>query len=424
MRYFNQTSLKCIAVSALSVALAACGGSGSSDSGNNSNGDNSPPASIDAFSVKAKQWIVPFQANTDACYDIDTQAQVDCNKPDWDLKFAAGARTASFYTNSGASATAGDAKGGALGSPFDYTWNELQQQKDATQGGSIPNAAWLTDSYQNAFSSTDSAKFNAFFEYDLFGTHQMSPNFKVFLITTDNTSKATIGTDEAPVYALQITNYYQGTTSGYMEIRYIDTRNPEDVRTATVDARNGWVYFDLKNKTRIDVPKDSNWQVAFNRYNIKLNNGTVGTSGKVGSYTDDTLQPTGFYDADGKVMTSKFQSKTVLNDTLQDLKNATTVQVNQWTSDSIASILNPGYQGQYPSPLDYGWFKYYPTANPEAGVQAAHTLVANPENASLIRGNTGKSYARFHVTNIEYADPKDINSAQKWTIEFDIQPAK
>ncbi len=423
MNYFNQTSVKYFSISMLTLALAACGGSGSSDS--NSAGSTpvtpSPAPTTDAFSIKAKQWIVPFQANTDACYDIDTQAEVNCSSTEWDLKFAAGARTAAFYTNSGASGTG---KGGTLGSPFDTTWQELQQEKDATQDGSIPENAWLVDSYNNSFSSSDSSKFTAFFEYDLFGTHQMSPNFKVFLVSTDSSIKSVIGTDAAPVYALQITNYYQGTTSGYVTIRYIDTRYPDDVKTATFDARNGWVYIDLKNKTSVDVPSGSNWQIAVNRYNVKLNSGNIGTGGKVGSYTDQTLQPNGFYDTDGKVINSKFQSPTALEDTLATLKEAINSQVKSWTSDTIASPLNPAYQGQYPAALNYGWFKYYPKADEQAGVVAAHTLVANPTGAALIRGNTGQSYARFHVTEIKYADKADINSAQQWIIELDIQSAK
>ena len=51
-----------------------------------------------------------------------------------------------------------------------------------------------------------------------------------------------------------------------------------------------------------------------------------------------------------------------------------------------------------------------------------HLIKANSDGASLLRGGEGNSYARFHVTQIEYADPNNASSQQTWTIAFDVQP--
>ncbi len=85
----------------------------------------------------------------------------------------------------------------------------------------------------------------------------------------------------------------------------------------------------------------------------------------------------------------------------------------------------PAYKGTYgKEALDYGWYSYYSSdalAAP-AGLKA-HMLKANPEAASIIRGNTGKSYARLHLKDVKYADNSNRESLATWTFEFDIQPA-
>ncbi|MOA46169.1 hypothetical protein D3C78_1686500 [compost metagenome] len=100
-------------------------------------------------------------------------------------------------------------------------------------------------------------------------------------------------------------------------------------------------------------------------------------------------------------------------------------KASEWVKDKISSPLQPAYTGTYPSPLNYGWFSYYPTASAAAGAglpAVAHLLKANSEGASLLRGGEGNTYARFHVTQIVYADPNDSASKQTWTVKFDVQP--
>ena len=406
---------KVMALTTLGLILTACGGGSSSNDNSNSNtggGNVTPPASTDLFTVKAKEWKIQPASNMSYCYDIDIQAQISCDGSDWDLKFAMGTRTPLLFTNSGVS---GSGTGGALYSPFDASWATLSKEKDATQAGALPAQAWIVDAFSNAFMDSKNG-ISSFFEYDVFGDHRMSPNFKTYLVTTDNSSTKVIGTVEKPVFAVQIYNYYQGSTSGYVSLRYINTANPEDVRTLIVDASKGWAYVDLNTGTISDKSTGS-WQLAFNRYNVQQN-------AQVGSVV--ASQPTGFYDADGKVITEKFKDSNAFTATLTDLKATTTATVSKWGSNTITSVLNPAYQGAYPAKLNYGWYNYYPTIETAQadGLQAPHMLKANIDNATMIGGNKGSSYARVHLKEISYADPAKAASQSTWTFEFDVQPSK
>ena len=409
------------ALSTLALFLGACGGGGSSSSSNNdnSNGNNTPSVpstppstSSDLFTVKAQTWTLSPTKDSSYCYDIDTQQVLsNCDNNDWDLKFYMGARTPALFTNSGVS---GSGLGGALSSPFDSTWLDLVKEQDATQGGNVPAAAWVVDAYSNAFMDTTRG-FNSFFEYDLFGDHRMSPNFKTFLITTDTSSKNVIGTAEKPVFALQITGYYKGTSSGHMSLRYINTAQPNDIKTITVDATNGWNYVNLADQTTSNNSQ-SNWHIAFNRYNVQVNS-------QLGSTI--ALQPEGYYDVDGNPILSQFKDVNALTNAETALKTAAGLAtVSRWGSNTVKSILTPSFQGTYPNKLSYGWYNYYPTliAAQADGLQKEHMLAANPDAASMIRGNTGTSYARMRLKEIKYADPMDFNSQTTWTFEFDIQP--
>lgn len=409
MRRLSQLS-KGFALSSLSILMVACGGGG----GDDGNGNTQPPvANQDLFTIKAKEWKITPAADKSYCYDIDQQAETSCDDDSaWDVKFAMGSRTPLLFTNSGVS---GKGQGGALYSPFDGQWDKLSKELNATQGGAVPETAWVKDSYGNAFMETKSG-FNAFFEYDLFGDHLMSPNFKTFLLTTDTTVLSSVGTAEKPVYAMQIVNYYRGASSGFVTLRYIDTRQPNDVRELTVDASKGWVYVDLSTASSSTENK-GNWQIAFDRYNVQLNSG-------IGSMV--ASQPAGFYNAEGKPILDKFKDAQAYHDTVNDLKAAASTSVKKWGGNSVTSILNPSFRGVYPSKLDYGWYNYYPTvtAAQADGLAAAHMLKANPNAATMLRGNRANSYARMHLKQIQYADPLDNASATTWTFELDIQPGK
>lgn len=399
-------------LSTLTLLLTACGGG--SGGGNDGSGEvEKPPVNQDLFTLKAKQWTISPATNDAYCYDIDSQADISCDSTDWDLKFHMEAPAPKLYTNSGVS---GSGNGGALYSPFNANWETLSKELDASQGGTIPASAWITDGYSNAFMDT-SRSFNSFFEYNLFDDHRMSPNFKTFLVTTDPSSKNVVGTSAKPVFAVQIINYYKGTASGYITLRYINTATPNDIREMQIDSTNGWNYIDLN--TGVQSSHSTNtWQIAFNRYNVKVNKDTAGSS--------VANQPSGFYDEKGNVIIEKFKNMNTLEDTKADLKAAATATVTKWGSNLTTSVLNPSVQGNYPNKLSYGWYDYHPTlATAEAaGLKAAHVLAANPNAASIIRGNKGNSYARMHLKEIRYADPTNNKSPTTWTFEFDIQPAK
>ncbi|QER38838.1 hypothetical protein F2A31_03635 [Acinetobacter suaedae] len=410
MSNLNTHFCKLFTLSTLSALLIACGGGGGS--GSNNNTSNNGSNNTDQFTIKSAQWTITPSANSSYCYDIDTQAEVSCTTSDWDLQFAMGTRTPMLFTNSGVS---GSGNGGALYSPFSATWEQLSKELDAIQGGSLPSQAWNIDAYSNAFMATTNG-YNSFLEYNLFGDHRMSPNFKTFLVTTDTASTKVIGTIDQPVFAVQIYNYYQGTTSGYISIRYINTQYPNDVKTLTVDATKGWNYVDLVSGT---TTKDTQakWQLAFNRYYVQVNQ-------NIGSAV--ASQPEGFYTTEGNAILDKFKDTNAYASTEADLKASISTKITRWGSNTINSILNPAYQGAYPQKLSYGWYNYYPTlaAAQADGLQAMHTLKADSTGASMIRSNKGNSYARMHLTDIRYADPTDYNSTMTWTFEFDIQPAK
>lgn len=401
--------LKGFTLTILAVLLTACGGSDSSS--NTETPPVTPPANTDLFSVKGKQWTIQPETNKSYCYDIDTQAEISCDKTDWDLKFAMGSRTPALFTNSGVS---GEGNGGALYSPFNAKWSTLSQEKNATQNCGIPSTAWIVDSYSNAFMDAKNG-FNSFFEYDLFGDHRMSPNFKTFLVTTDPKSTSVIGTTDKPVFAVQITGYYQGATSGHIQLRYINTAQPNDIRTLSIDSTQGWNYIDLANGS-VNNKADGNWHLGFNRYNVQVN-------ANAGSSVAN--QAAGFYSEDGKVILDGFKNTNAIETTKTDLKAAAIIpSIARWGSNSISSVLNPAYQGSYLSPtIAYGWYNYYPKAAPTEGLLGDHMLKANPEGASMIRSNKGNSYARMHLNEIKYADSANANSRTTWTFKFDIQPA-
>lgn len=411
----------------VALALSACGGGGGSD---DDGGTPPTPTPTSSFTQQASWSFTLPAAGSSLCYDFNARAEVaGCSGNAWDLKVTSSGRTATLWTNSG---TSGTGSGGAFAGPFEHTWAQLQTWLNATTdpvNGAIPATLYAADSASSVFTGGNGIQ-SAAFEYGVTGAndHLLYPNYRVFLITTDNTSADATGTVAAPVYALQVTGYYGGTggtTSGYPSLRWIDRSTPASVRTATFDARAGWVHVNLATGTQTDA--NGTWHIAFNRYNVKLNGGTSG-SGKVGGFVGRT--PAGFYDASGQPVPAKFQSTANPADTASDLV-ATDLSVpasaNAWVRDALTSRLNPVYRGSYPNPLDYGWLTYYPTAAAATagGLPAvAHLIKAMPERAALVRGGEGNTYARMRLEEIRYADPGNASSAQTWTFGFEVQPAQ
>lgn len=416
---------------AVSAALAACGGSDSSDSPVPAPAPAPVPAPAPAPAAGFTQqsnWTVALPASGQAvCYDFDARAEAVCTGTAWDVKLVSGGRSASLYTNSGPSSNPADSgRGGAFGTPFTHTWEDLLKWPNAltdASGAAVPAIHYTADSARSVFSGSNSIQ-SAAFEYNLTGTHQLFPNFRVFLITTD-ASSADITGAAGPVFALQLTGYYggpAGTTSGWPSFRWVNTAQPAQVHSASVDATSGWVYYDLARQA---VSSESGpWHIAFNRYQVKLNGGASGDAGAAGFLS---TTPAGFYDADGQPITAQFTRTDQLDATLPALTSGWSAPraASAWVSDSIGSMLSPAYTGAYPGALNFGFYTYYPTdaAAAPAGL-GAHQLRANPEAATLVRSGSGDSYARMRLTDIRYASATPAYTGQQtWTFEFHVQPA-
>lgn len=419
----RQHALAAFSTLMVATLLSACGG-----------GDDSaapapapaPAPSASSFTQTATWAATVPAAGTSVCYDFDTQAEVPgCAGTAWDLKLTNSARGTSLWTNGGVS---GAGNGAAVGGPFDFTWADLQTWQNGStdpDGGALPPQAYLKDASSSVFTGDNPIQAAAF-EYGVNGDHLLYPNYRTFLITTQSSSADNIGTNDDPVFALQVTGYYGGaggTTSGHPSFRWVDRTAPSVVRNGTVDASAGWAYYNLNDGDVVTAEGD--WHIAFNRYNIKLNGGQSGPATLAG-FVGKTAA--GFYDANGAPVAAKFTAATNLEDTRADLSDpdlAVPANASGWIKDSITSPLNPQPTGSYPNPLDFGWYSYYPTAEAAAAAglpSVAHLLKANPDGAVLLRSGEGNSYARVHLTEIRYADPNQSTSQQTWTFQLEIQP--
>jgi hypothetical protein len=402
---------------AVTLLLSACGGSEDAAVAPGPTPSPTPaPAPVSSFTKNAT-WDLAFDAKGgEQCFDIDTQKAVDCTGETWDFKAKSDGRSTSFFSNSG---TSGAGKGGALGSPFDSKLVDLQKWLNGMTdpvNGALDVNSYLKDFAEGVFTGTNGIK-SAAFEYDLAGDHKLSPNFNVFVISEDSTNPA------ARKFALQVTGYYGGkggAESGFPSIRSVDLTSNNEFQPQTIDARNGWAYFDLaKNAVTTETGP---WHIAFNRNNMKLNSSIAGKP--LGGFL--SKKPEGFYTADGKAIAAKFADVNNLAQT-RALLTATDLvpQKPKWMSDKNASPLNPMAKGNYPDPVyNYAWYSYYTTADSAkaAGLAAAHMLKANPEAATIIRSAEGNSFARVYLDKISYADPSNAKSAATWTFKFEIQP--
>lgn len=409
--------------------LAACGGSSSDDPPAAAPAPQPAPAPAPAATgfSKSATWTATLPAaGQSVCYDFDAAAEVaGCAGTAWDVKLVSQGRAASFATNSGPNGTG---RGAAFGGPFEHTWAQLltwpNANTDPASGRQVPSNVYTADSARNAFTGTNPIG-SAAFEYSLNNDNRLYPTYRVFLVTTDASNADATGAT-VPVYAVQLVGYYGGaggTTGGHVSLQWVDRAQPGDIRKATVDATAGWTYFDLVSGTT--STEAGTWHLAFNRYNVKSNSGISG-AGTVGAFVGST--PSGLYDAAGSPVVSAFSSATPESMAAQLTAPQTArAAASNWSKDAASSTLAPAYQGTFPQPLDYGWYRYFPTAEAAsaAGLPAvAHVLQANPERASLVRSGEGNSYARMRLSEIRYADPASSASPQTWTIEFGVQPAQ
>lgn len=404
------------------LTMTACGGDSSDNDDTNGDGGDGAEETTSSFTSSA-QWVIAPSAIKEYCFDFDSNGEVTCSGTEWDMKFAMGTRSRSFYTNSGES---GDGEGGTLGSPFAYTWETLQAFPSGTEdndGNALSSYSYVTDSLDNAFANSDNSIGSAIFEYT--SSHKLLANYSVILITTDNTTD--YDATDTNVYAVQITGYYggdSGATSGYPTLRYINVGdltagNVSEATEITLDASSDWVYFDLTSGSTITDPDSETWQIAFSRYNVKTNSGISGDGG-VGSFY--AQQPDGFYDDEGAFDDSASTDASIIAAAEADLTDTSGWNTfDSWSEDAAYSVLNPDYQGSYPSLLEYGFYSYDPTGS-TAGT--AHMLIAADENGVMLRSGSGDSYARVHLSTISYEDSTNASSQTTWTFDFDVQPAE
>jgi len=397
-----------MASSFLALGLAGCGDDGGNTNNNGNSNGGTPPASSAAFSQSATWTVTDFAPGTVSCYDFDTQKADACSSDTWDIKLENQARGIKLWSNSGDSGTG---KGGVFGL---IDWSDLSRYTNATQD---PDTSRDITMHYNADRSGGIFDAQPWFEYNLKGNHQLYPNNRVYLVTTDNSSAMTDSSVQQPIYAMQIINYYNNTgASGYPTIRWIDTALPNNVQTKTIDASNNdnWVYFDLTTGQSHNN-KDGVWHIGFKRNHVILNGGDSG-KGKVGGYLANT--PAGYYDAQGELIASQFLtdgSAATLTNLTQTASYTKPMSARNWVIDSKGSDLNPAYTGNFPN-LDFGWYTYN---------GANHQLNAKPlatAKGALIRSSAGNSYARVRLDKITYPNAT-ATTPTSWEFKIDIQPA-
>ena len=398
--------------SLLALSMTGCGGgSDGSSSGNNGNSDNdgsTPPASSASFSETATWQVTNLAPDSATCYDFDAKAESSCDGDTWDIKFENQARSVKLWSNSGDS---GAGMGGVFGL---IDWSDLSRYTNATLD---PDTGRDISLHYNEDRSGGVFTAKPWFEYNLQGNHQLYPNNRVYMVTTDSSSAMTDSSVQQPIYALQITNYYNDAgKSGYPTIRWIDTALPNQVQTQTINATSNddWVYVDLKTG-QSSTDKDSTWQIGFKRNDVILNGGDSG-SGKIGGYLAAT--PAGYYDAKDEPIVSQFitdGSAATLADLTSTADYDKPLSARSWVIDSKGSDLNPAYTGNFPN-LDFGWYTYN---------GMTHQLNAKPLDSAqgaLIRSAEGNSYARVRLDKINYPD-STATTATSWEFKLDIQPA-
>ncbi|MEE4251579.1 MAG: HmuY family protein [Alcanivoracaceae bacterium] len=144
-------------------------------------------------------------AGGEVCFDFNADETVACAGSLWDLKIAFVGRDFYLRSNGGVS---GDGAGGVFG-PFD--WSDLSTWTSATiePDGSSVVARYQEDVTSGIFDQS------SWYAYNLTGLHQLWPNYRVYLIDTDQNN------DAAPKYALQITGYYDDTgAAGHPRLRW------------------------------------------------------------------------------------------------------------------------------------------------------------------------------------------------------------
>lgn len=163
------------------------------------------PAGTTQFTSSAS-----FNAHVDAaggetCFDVTSNATVACTTTTWDIKLGVSGRNWYLRSNGGVS---GSGNGAAFGP---HAWSDLNTYTSAT---TAPTGASIAGHYVKDSSSGIFAQ-QAWYAYNLDGTHKLHPSYRVYLVASDKDDST------KPRYALQVTSYYNDTgTSGHVSLRW------------------------------------------------------------------------------------------------------------------------------------------------------------------------------------------------------------
>lgn len=145
------------------------------------------------------------QGQSALCLDLDTKAKVDCDSAAtvWDLRLEISRSGTGLWTNGG---VFGKGNGAAFGPQTKADAAALTSA--TTINGRDIKSHYSADRAESAFDSS------SWYAYNLSGRHQLTPNYRTYLIDTDKTSEA------SAKYTLQVINYYGLGESGTPEIRF------------------------------------------------------------------------------------------------------------------------------------------------------------------------------------------------------------
>lgn len=226
MKYRLERSLPIV----MALALIACGDSDTEKD----NAEDTNTGAVGFSQTATWTFTEPESGEKTECFDFDANQTVPCeNSTAWDMKIVhgtGGRSTPSFYSNSGVS---GDGNGAALGSPFDYSWEQLRAFRSGTVDGTgtaIPAQAFSVDTAANAFSES----------VFVYADRHMTPTHQVFVVTTDKAQSLPDTSTANTAFALQVVDYYggnTGATSGHVSIRWVDVTDAQaDPRTLEINA--------------------------------------------------------------------------------------------------------------------------------------------------------------------------------------------
>ncbi|MCP1727582.1 hypothetical protein J2T60_001582 [Natronospira proteinivora] len=157
------------------------------------------------FSLREDDGIIPASGGVVCFHFADNGGSSDCSSDDWDVQLGFEGRDVFLRSNSGPS---GPGQGGLFG-PMDRDDLDEYQEATYTPGGQSIAHHYSADTTGGVFAE------HSWYAYNLEGRHQLWPNYRVYLIDSDENQ------DDAPRYALQVTDYYDDAgESGHVSLRY------------------------------------------------------------------------------------------------------------------------------------------------------------------------------------------------------------